>query len=97
MAINTIRKWEKQLELETEEHLRKHTFITFIRSFKKIAPEKLRAFVKKYPDAYLREIAEAFKCDTKSIEAPKNNARYYEQDAEKVNEYLEKIKDIPKK
>ncbi|MBR1417364.1 MAG: hypothetical protein IJ576_00170 [Synergistaceae bacterium] len=38
MAINTIRKWEKQLELETEEHLRKHTFITFIRSFKKIAP-----------------------------------------------------------
>ena len=61
VAINTIRKWEKQieLELETEGHLRKHTFI---RSFKKIDPEKLRAFVKKYPDAYLREIAEAFKC-----------------------------------
>ena len=39
-------------------------------------------------------------CNTKSIEAPKNHAkktaRYYEQDAEKVNEYLEKIKDIPK-
>ena len=40
-------------------------------------------------------------CDTKSIEAPKNHAkkktaRYYEQDAEKVNEYLEKIEDIPK-
>ncbi|MBR1603551.1 MAG: hypothetical protein IJ667_08940, partial [Synergistaceae bacterium] len=47
---------------KAEGHLRKHTFITFIRSFKKIAPEKLRAFVKKYPDAYLREIAEAFKC-----------------------------------
>ena len=40
-------------------------------------------------------------CHTEGIEAPKNNAkkktaRYYEQDAEKVNEYLEKIKDIPK-
>ena len=57
VAINTIRKWEKQLE--TEGHLRKHTFI---RSFKKIDPEKLRAFVKEHPDAYLREIAEAFKC-----------------------------------
>ena len=38
--------------------------------------------------------------NTESIEAPQNNAkkkttRYYEQDAEKVREYLEKIKDIP--
>ena len=36
-------------------------------------------------------------CDTKSIEAPKNNAkkktaRYYEQDAQKVKDYLEQIK-----
>ena len=57
VAINTIRNWEKQLK--TEGHLQKHTFV---RTFKKIDPEKLRAYVKENPDAYLREIAEAFQC-----------------------------------
>ena len=57
VAVNTIRNWEKQLK--TEGHLRKHTFV---RSFKKIDPEKLRTYVKANPDAYLREIAEFFQC-----------------------------------
>ena len=57
VAINTIRNWEKQLKAEG--HLKNHTFI---RSFKKIDPEKLRAYVKNNPDAYLREIAEVFQC-----------------------------------
>ena len=57
VAINTIRNWEKQLK--TEGNLEKHTFI---RPFKKIDPEKLRAYAKENPDAYLREIAEAFQC-----------------------------------
>ena len=39
-------------------------------------------------------------CNTESIDTPQNHAkkkttRYYEQDAEKVKKYLEKIKDIP--
>ena len=47
----------KYFDYKTEWHLQKHTFV---RSFKKINPEKLRAYVKDKPDAYLREIAEAF-------------------------------------
>ncbi|MBQ6435900.1 MAG: hypothetical protein IJJ09_07855 [Synergistaceae bacterium] len=57
VAINTIRNWEKQLKAEG--HLKNHTFV---RAFKKIDPEKLRAYVKNNPDAYLREIAEVFQC-----------------------------------
>ena len=57
VAINTIRNWERQLK--TEGHLQKHTFV---RTFKKIDPEKLRAYIRENPDAYLREIAEAFQC-----------------------------------
>ena len=57
VAINTIRNWEKQLK--TEGHLKKRTFV---RAFKKIDPEKLKAYVKENPDAYLHEIAETFQC-----------------------------------
>ena len=57
VAINTIRNWEKQLK--TEGHLGKH-LVT--RPFKKIDPEKLRAYVEANPDAYLREIAPVFQC-----------------------------------
>ncbi len=57
VAINTIRNWEKQLKIEG--HLGKRVLV---RSFKKIDPEKLRTYIKSNPDAYLREIAEFFKC-----------------------------------
>ena len=40
VAINTIRNCERQLN--TKGHLQKHTFV---RTFKKIAPEKLRAYI----------------------------------------------------
>jgi transposase len=32
------------------------------RTFKKLNPEKLKAYVKEDPDAYLKEIGEAFDC-----------------------------------
>jgi transposase len=35
--------------------------------FKKIDPEKLREFVRTHPGAYIREIAEAFKCSDTAI------------------------------
>ena len=57
ISITTIRKWEKQLK--EEGNLKRHTIP---RRFKKIEPEKLRAYVKENPDAYLREIAEVFQC-----------------------------------
>ena len=57
ISITTIRKWEKQLK---EDGNLKRRPIT--RRFKKIDPEKLRAYVRDHPDAYLREIAEVFQC-----------------------------------
>lgn len=55
--VSTIRKWEKRLKEEGS--LANHEVK---RPFKKIDPEKLKAFIKDNPDAYLREIADLFKC-----------------------------------
>ena len=78
VAINTIRNWERQLK--TEGHLQKHTFV---RTFKKIDPEKLRAYIKDNPDAYLREIAETFQCCQTALKrfkiTRKKATRYFEQ------------------
>ena len=57
ISITTIRKWEKQLR--EEGNLKRHPIT---RKFKKIDPEKLRAYIRDNPDAYLREIAEFFQC-----------------------------------
>ena len=57
VSIKTIRKWEKQLR---EEGNLKTTVPK--RSFKKIDPDKLRKYIEEHPDAYLREIAEEFRC-----------------------------------
>ena len=51
ISITTIRKWEKQLKKEG--NLKRHPIT---RRFKKIDPEKLRAYIRDNPDAYLREI-----------------------------------------
>jgi transposase len=57
VSPSTIKEWEKLLEetgsLEKRE---------IVRSFKKIDPVKLEAYVKEHPDAYLQEIADAFGC-----------------------------------
>ncbi|MBR1485799.1 MAG: hypothetical protein IJ597_00905 [Synergistaceae bacterium] len=37
------------------------------RSFRKIAPEKLKEYVQAKPDAYLREIAVMFDCSSTAI------------------------------
>ena len=37
------------------------------RSFKKLDPEKLTAYVKEHPDAYLKEIGEAFSCSDTAV------------------------------
>ena len=55
--VSTIREWEKRLEEEGSLADREVK-----RPFKKIAPEKLRLYVKDNPDAYLREIADVFHC-----------------------------------
>ena len=55
--VTTIREWEKRLEEEGSLAARE-----IKRPFKKIDPEKLKDYVKNNPDAYLREIADVFKC-----------------------------------
>ncbi len=63
VAISTIRKWEKQLE-ETGDLIPKVPE----RSFKKIDPVKFRAYVAEHPDAYQKEIAQAFKCSRAAVQ-----------------------------
>ena len=62
VSIATIRKWEKQLE--EEGNLEKKPLH---RSYKKINPEKLIAYVAEHPDAYQKEIAEEFGCSATAI------------------------------
>ena len=62
VSISTIREWEKRLKetggLEKNE---------LHRSFRKIDPEKLKAYVEEHPDAYQSEMAEAFGCSESGI------------------------------
>jgi len=37
------------------------------KAFKKLDPEKLRAYVQEHPDAYLKEIGEAFECTDMAV------------------------------
>ena len=75
-----------------------------VRSFRKVDPEKLKAYIAEHPDAYLREIAEVFNCCKTTITnalrrlkitRKKKTKHYKEQDPVKVAEYNEKIKDVP--
>ncbi len=63
IAISTIRKWENQIK-ETGNLTPKVPK----RSFKKIDPSKLEAYVAQYPDAYQKEIAREFGCAPSAIQ-----------------------------
>ena len=63
VSKSTIQKWKKQLE-ETGNLEKKELH----RSFRKIDPDKLRAYVEEHPDAYQSEMAEAFGCSTSGIQ-----------------------------
>jgi len=60
--LETVNKWSQQYQ-KTGELIDKPPK----RYFKKIDPEKLQAYVEKHPDAYLKEIAEAFGCSDTAI------------------------------
>ncbi len=62
VSISTIRAWENQLREEGNLKAKKPN-----RSFKKIDPEKLKAYVKEHPDAYQSEIAKEFNCTPEAI------------------------------
>lgn len=73
------------------------------RSFKKLDPDKLRAYMQEHPDACLKETGEAFNCsDTGILKAfrrlgitRKKTKPYREPKAEKIAEYLSEIIRIP--
>ena len=62
VSRSTIQKWEKQLK-ETWDLGKKELH----RSFRKIDPEKLKAYVAEHPDAYQSEMAEIFGCSEGGI------------------------------
>ncbi len=63
VAISTIRKWEKQIQ-ETGNLTPKVPK----RSFKKIDPARLQAYVAQHPDAYQKEIAMEFGCALSAVQ-----------------------------
>lgn len=62
VSIPTIRKWEKQYK-ETGDLSKK----PLIRGHKKLAPEKLKAYLNEHPDAYQSEVAAAFGCTDTAV------------------------------
>ena len=62
VSISTIQSWEKQLK-ETGDLGKKELH----RGFRKINPEKLKAYVAAHPDAYQSEMAKAFGCSESGI------------------------------
>lgn len=62
ISISTIRAWEKQLKEEGNLKAKIPE-----RPFKKIDPEKLKAYVEEHPDSYQNEIAKEFNCTPEAI------------------------------
>ena len=62
VSVSTMRSWRKQL-VEMG-HLENRPLD---RTFKKIDPEKLLAYIEEHPDAYLGEIAEVFSCTGEAV------------------------------
>ena len=90
ISTNTLYVWEKQLK--EQGHLNRKQRIS---KAKKIPLDKLEKFVKKHPDAFLKEIAEEFSCTPSAIWRAlkragitlKKTTSYREQDPEKVRQY----------
>ncbi len=63
VAVTTIKRWEDQLEKTGDLSPKKVE-----RHFRKIDPEKLKAYVAEHPDAYQYEIAREFGCSKSAIQ-----------------------------
>jgi len=62
VSVSAIQDWEK-IQQETGKLDKK----PLERKWRKIDPEKLRAYIAERPDAFLEEIAEAFECSGEAI------------------------------
>lgn len=62
ISLSAINRWH-QLHVKTGKLEDKKP----CRRFKKLNPEMLRAYVSEHPDAYLKEIGEAFGCSDTAV------------------------------
>ena len=63
ISTSTLHEWKSQLkETGTLESRKRRP------TWRKIDPDKLKAYVEKHPDAYLREIAQEFHCTIHAVE-----------------------------
>jgi len=62
VSTSTLERWKSQLKETGGLAPKKHTG-----AWRKIDPAKLKDYIKQHPDAYLREIAEAFGCSDVAI------------------------------
>ena len=62
VGTTTMKQWRKQWE-ETGSLAKKELH----RSFKKVDPVKLKAYIEENPDAYLEEMAKVFACSDTAI------------------------------
>jgi len=62
VGISSIRRWKEQLD--EQGHLKNKPLN---RTFKKLDPQKLSAYVEEHPDAYLREIGDIFGCTDEAV------------------------------
>ena len=62
ISTRTLQDWKKQFKGtgQLEPKTRRETW-------RKIDPERLKDYLKQYPDAYLKEMAEEFKCSDVAI------------------------------
>ena len=58
----TVNQWHQQY-IKTGKLEKK----LYIRKFRKIDPEKLKAYIAEHSDAYLKEIGEAFGCSANAV------------------------------
>ena len=70
VSLSAIKGWKKQYA-ETGSLKNK----PLNRTFKKLDPEKLTAYVNEHPDAYLKEIAEVFGCTDEAVRIALKNLK----------------------
>jgi transposase len=63
VSTSTLQKWKYTLKESGTLEVKKRA-----ETWRKIEPEKLRTYIEKYPDAYLREIANEFGCTIRAVE-----------------------------
>ena len=62
VSASTLQEWKSQLKETGRLEAKKRR-----ETWRKIEPERLKAFLKEHPDAYLKEIAKEFGCANVSV------------------------------